>query len=52
MTFTLADEQVASVKRALDVARQQGPFADSADANGNGNALARICEIFLTHATR
>ena len=47
MTFTLHDEQVEQVKAAMDLAKKMGDF-DSPNQNSNGNALARICEIFLT----
>lgn len=47
MTFTLHDDQVEQIKRALEVAKGMGEF-DSQNANGNGNALARVCESFLT----
>lgn len=48
MTFTLHDEQVEQVKQALKTAKDLGDFVDSANENSNGNALARICETFLT----
>lgn len=48
MTFTLHDEQAEQVKRSLDVAKAMGDFIGSDNENGNGNALARICEIFMT----
>lgn len=47
MTFILHDEQASEVKRALDVAKEMGAF-DGPNENSNGNALARICETFLT----
>ena len=47
MTFTLHDEQVEQVKAAIDVAKGMGSF-DSPNENSNGNALARVCEAFLT----
>jgi hypothetical protein len=47
MTFTVSDEQAEQVKRALGAARHMGPFVDSGNENGNGNALARVCEVFL-----
>lgn len=47
MTFTLHDEQVEQVKTALGAAKALGPF-DSPNENSNGNALARICEAFVT----
>lgn len=48
MTFTLHDEQAEIVKRAIDRARGMGDFTDTGNQNGNGNALARVCEMFLT----
>lgn len=48
MTFTLHDEQVEQVKRALTVAGKMGDFTDSPNQNSNGNALAFIAEIFIT----
>lgn len=48
MTFTLHDEQAEQVKRAIDVAKDMGDFLGSSNENSNGNALSRVCEIFLT----
>ena len=47
MTFTLHDEQVEQVKAAMEISKKMGDF-DSPNQNSNGNALARICEIFST----
>jgi len=47
MTFTLHEEQVGQIEGALKAAKGQGPF-DSQNENSNGNALARICETYLT----
>lgn len=47
MTFTVSDEQAEQVKRALDKAKHMGAFVDTGNENGNGNALARVCEVFL-----
>jgi hypothetical protein len=47
MTFTLHDDQAEVVKRALERAKALGPFVDTQNENANGNALARICELFL-----
>lgn len=47
MTFTVHDDQADSIKRALDAAKRLGAF-DGPNENSNGNALARICETFLT----
>lgn len=49
MTFTLHDEQVEQVTLALKQAKGIGSFDDSPNENSNGNALARICETFLTN---
>ena len=48
MTFTLHDTQAEQIKEALGVAKSMGDFTDSENENSNGNALARICETFLT----
>lgn len=48
MTFTLHDEQAEQVKAALTAAKMLGPFVDSPNENSNGNALARIAEVFIT----
>ena len=46
MTFTLSDEQAETVKSAMAAARDAGPFVDTGNENGNGNALARVCEAY------
>lgn len=45
MTFTLSDAQAEVVTQALKAAQAE-PFADTGNANSNGNALARICEAY------
>lgn len=47
MTFTLSRAQRESVQSALVAARAAGPFAETGNTNGNGNALARICDAYL-----
>ena len=47
LTFTLHDEQVEQVKAAMEAAKALGPF-DSHNENSNGNAIARVCETFLS----
>lgn len=47
MTFTLHDSQAEIVKAALAKARDQGPFTGP-NENGNGNALARIAEAYVS----
>jgi hypothetical protein len=43
----LHDYQAETVRAALDVAKQMGAFVDTGNENSNGNALARVCELFL-----
>ena len=47
MTFTLHDEQVEYVETATSIAKKMGAFVNSPNENGNGNALARVCEMFV-----
>ena len=47
MTFTLSDEQAEAVKKAMEKAKQAGPFEATGNENSNGNALARIAEAYL-----
>ncbi len=47
MTFTLHDTQVEIIKEAARTAKAMGAF-DTPNENSNGNALARICETFMT----
>lgn len=49
MTFILHDSQAEQVKAALTEAKAMGAFVDSPNENSNGNAIARICETFLTN---
>jgi ParB-like chromosome segregation protein Spo0J len=46
MTFTLHDDQVEQVTAAIDKSKAMGEPVDTKNENSNGNALARICEIF------
>lgn len=47
MTFTVSDSQAEIIKLAIVKARNDGPFDDTGNENGNGNALARICEAYV-----
>jgi ParB-like chromosome segregation protein Spo0J len=47
MTFTLHDDQAEQVKAAIEIAKKMGRF-ESENENSNGNALARVCETFVT----
>ena len=48
MTFTLHDEQAETIREALKLSKGMGEFTDSPNENSNGNALSRICELFIT----
>lgn len=48
MTFTLHDDQAEIVKEAIEVAKAMGPFVDTGNDNSNGNAIARVAELFLS----
>ncbi len=46
MTFTVTHDQHEVIEAALKAARDAGPFVDTGNENGNGNALARLCEAY------
>ena len=46
MTFTLHDAQVGTIIQSLRIAKSLGEFAGP-NKNNNGNALARVCELFM-----
>jgi hypothetical protein len=48
VTFTLHDSQFEQVEQALKLSKSLGDFIDSPNENSNGNAIARICEMFIT----
>lgn len=47
MTFTVHDEQAIVVRDALAIAKGMGEFIDTQNENSNGNALERICQMFI-----
>lgn len=47
MTFTVHDDQADIIREALERANTLGDY-DSPNTNRNGNAIARVCETFLT----
>jgi len=47
ITFTLHRDQIEVVKQALTVSKGMGEFVETNNANANGNALARICELWI-----
>lgn len=48
MTFTVHDLQAEIIKEAIEKAKEMGPFVDTGNENSNGNAIARIAELFLS----
>ena len=48
MTFTLHDDQAEIIREAIEKAKAIGPFAETGNENSNGNALARVAELFLS----
>lgn len=48
MTFTLHDDQAEIIKEAIEKAKAMGEFVDTGNENSNGNALARVAELFLS----
>jgi hypothetical protein len=48
MTFIVHDLQAEIIKEAIEKAKAMGPFVDTGNENSNGNAIARIAELFLS----
>jgi ParB-like chromosome segregation protein Spo0J len=48
MSFMLHDDQVEIVKEAIEKAKAMGEFGETGNENSNGNAIARVCELFLS----
>jgi hypothetical protein len=48
MTFIVHDLQAEIIKEAIEKAKAMGPFVDTGNENGNGNAIARVAELFLS----
>ena len=51
ITFTLHNSQAERVREALKAAKSAGEFTGP-NLNGNGNALARVCEAYLGKCKR
>jgi hypothetical protein len=47
MSFTLHEEQKRSIDEAMSIANDMGEYVDTGNENKNGNALARVAELFL-----
>jgi hypothetical protein len=53
MTFTLHNTQAELVKAAMAAAKKIKPFDETLNKNSNGNAITRVCEMFLeSHGER
>ena len=48
MAFQLTEDQIVEVEQAIKTAKGMGEFGETGWSNSNGNALARIAEIFNT----
>lgn len=48
MTFTLHDSQVESIKAAIETVKKDHDTKTCENENSNGNAIAMICELFIT----
>lgn len=49
MTFTFSNEQAETIERALKISKKLGEFHDTINENSNGNALARIVEMWMAN---
>lgn len=47
MTFIVTDTQAEVLKEAVAAAKGMGDFVDTDNTNSNGNAIARVAEVFL-----
>lgn len=47
ITFLLHKDQANEVRRAMDIAKGMGEFGETGNENSNGNAIARVCELFI-----
>jgi hypothetical protein len=46
ITFVLSVEQADAVRAAVAASKALGEFGNTGNTNGNGNAIARICEMW------
>jgi hypothetical protein len=52
ITFTLHTDQAETVKAAIAESKAMGEFGDTGNSNDNGNALARIVEMWMGNNER
>jgi hypothetical protein len=48
MTFTVHRDQKEQIDEAIRISKEMWKFGDTGNENWNWNALARVCEIFIT----
>jgi len=47
ITFTLHKDQMQTVRSALEASKALGEYGDTGNENSNGNAISRVCELWL-----
>jgi ParB-like chromosome segregation protein Spo0J len=47
ITFTLHKDQMQTVRNALEASKALGEYGDTGNENSNGNAISRVCELWL-----
>jgi len=47
ITFTLHKDQAQLIRAALDASKALGEYGETGNQNSNGNAIARVCELWL-----
>ena len=51
ITFTLHKDQMQTMRNALEASKALGEYGDTGNENSNGNAIARVCELWLGKQT-
>jgi ParB family transcriptional regulator, chromosome partitioning protein len=47
ITFSLHSDQAELIRQAIIASKELGEFGDTGNTNSNGNAITRICELWL-----
>lgn len=47
ITFTLHSDQANTIREGLEIAKAMGEYGDTGNKNSNGNAIARIVELWI-----
>lgn len=48
MTFTVHKDQKQQIDQAMNIAKNMWDYGDTWNENWNGNAISRVCEIFIS----